>query len=109
MQLGTGNQSSTVTSAPVCSSILWMQSGIVIHYFYNINDVFSQHWFSTSNLHRVSWNWSFCSQSLHHCSYLILCRFIHVCTFKTLLYIEEAIPTGQITSVCYDHVCQSTM
>ena len=33
MQLGTGNQSSIVTSPPVCSSIRCMQSGIVMRYF----------------------------------------------------------------------------
>src|SRR5574337_1381383 len=45
-------------------------------------------------------------ETLYHLNIRV---FIHVCTFKSFLYIEEAVPACQITSVCNYHVCKSTV
>src|SRR3989304_4214304 len=65
MQLGTGNQSSTVTSAPVCSSILWIQSGIVILYF-------SRSFLPILPVNDTGWKFTAWTTSRFFCAYLIM-------------------------------------
>src|SRR2546422_352762 len=135
MHDGTGNHPSLDISPFVCSSILSMQSGIVIlylthrvwrhgqfdtvgvelnmvntfflHYLDDFRNVVAEHRLASCDLDRVACNRLFCLERLHHCPYLFHVWLIQVSTFKALLDIEEAIPARQVAPVCDNHVGKS--
>src|SRR5712692_6739421 len=88
---------------PVCIE-LYVVYSFLLYDPDNLRKLWSQSRLSAGYLERVSWYRPLGFESADHFSDLVEGWLVHVRSFQSFLHVEEAVPAGQVATVCNNDV-----